>query len=127
MFDENTAAEYAEKLKALGDQHRLKILYLLMTRGEMCVCECLPAMGLTQSNLSFHLKTLKHAGFIRARKSAKWMYYSLNRELFEGFLAEFTGVFDLAQWPERAHPKACDANGCEPRAPGALRAPELSG
>jgi ArsR family transcriptional regulator len=107
-FDEKTVADFAEKLKALADPHRLRVLYLLMTRGEMCVCECMLALDLTQSNLSFHLKTLKHAGFINARKSARWVYYSLNREAFERFLAEFARVFDLARWPEGSQSAACE-------------------
>jgi ArsR family transcriptional regulator, arsenate/arsenite/antimonite-responsive transcriptional repressor len=113
MNDQETIGRFAEKMKALGDPHRLKILYLLMTRGEMCVCECLPAMGLTQSNLSFHLKTLKQARFVRARKSGKWMYYSLNREALERFLEAIGEVFDLSRWPAKTHSKVCDAAACD--------------
>jgi len=99
---------FAEGFKALGDPHRLKILYLLLRCGEMCVCECIPALGLSQSNLSFHLKTLKHAGFIKARKSGKWMYYSLNRQVFGQFIAEFGEVFNLEKWQEKPQCTVCD-------------------
>ena len=99
---------FAEGFKALGDPHRLKILYLLLRCGEMCVCECLPALGLSQSNLSFHLKTLKHAGFIKARKSGKWMYYSLNRPAYEQFMSEFGKIFDLEKWLEKPPCTTCD-------------------
>ena len=95
VLDEDNAELFTEGFKALQDPHRLRTLYLLLTCGEMCVCECMPALELSQSNLSFHLKALKQAGFIKARKSGKWMYYSLNRPTFERFMAAFGGVFDL--------------------------------
>ena len=110
-LDERNAELFTEGLKALGDTHRLKILYLLLRCGEMCVCECILALGLSQSNLSFHLKTLKQAGFIKARKSGKWMYYSLNRPAFQRFMAEFGRVFDLEKWPESPQCTACDDTG----------------
>ena len=107
-LDEHNTESFTEGFKALGDPHRLKILHLLLTCGEMCVCECIPALDLSQSNLSFHLKALKQAGFIKARKSGKWMYYSLNRPAFEGFMAAFGGVFDLEKWPEKPQCAVCE-------------------
>lgn len=107
-LDERQMELFTEGFKALGDPHRLKILYLLLRCGEMCVCECMPALGLTQSNLSFHLKTLKHAGFIKSRKSGKWMYYSLNRQVFEEFMARFNDVLNLEKWPEKPQCSVCD-------------------
>ena len=89
VLDADNTELFAEGFRALGDPHRLRILYLLLTCGEMCVCECIPALEISQSNLSFHLKTLKQAGFIKARKSGRWMYYSLNRPAFERFLGVF--------------------------------------
>jgi DNA-binding transcriptional ArsR family regulator len=109
---EDVAADFAEAFKALADPHRLKILHMLMTSGEMCVCECMPALGLTQSNLSFHLKTLKQAGFIKSRKSGKWMYYSLNRETFQRFITGFAGFFDLSRWPEGLASICCQPDSC---------------
>ena len=91
----------ADGFKALADATRLHLMYLLMTRGEMCVCEFMPLLGLTQSNVSFHLKTLRHARFITSRKEGKWVYYSLNREAVEQFRTDFGSVFDLGKWPEK--------------------------
>lgn len=45
-------------LKALADETRLRILSQVL-RGEMCVCEIEECLGLTQSNASRHLTTLK--------------------------------------------------------------------
>lgn len=98
----------AEGFRALGDPHRLKILHLLLRCGEMCVCETMLALEISQSNLSFHLKTLKQAGFIKARKSGRWMYYSLNRPAYEEFIGGFSMLFDLEKWPEKPPCTTCD-------------------
>lgn len=104
---ENLAAGF----RALGDPHRLKILYLLLTCGEMCACEIMLAMEMPQSNLSFHLKTLKQAGFIKARKCGRWMDHSLNRPAFEEFVGVFGGEFDLEKWQEKPQSTTCDDAG----------------
>ena len=62
--------------KALSDEKRLKILTLLTFR-EMCVCELTAALGLTQPNLSHHVKKLEYAGLVRHEKRGKWVYYFL--------------------------------------------------
>jgi len=102
----------ADKLKALADETRLRIIHSLMVRGEMCVCEFMPLLGLIQSNISFHLKTLKYAGFIASRKEGKWMHYSLNRKAIEQFRADFEEVFDLGKWPENTGTSPCEDITC---------------
>jgi DNA-binding transcriptional ArsR family regulator len=62
--------------KALSDEKRIRILRLLMIR-EMCVCELMIALDVTQPNLSHHLKILENQGFVNRRKEGKWAYYSL--------------------------------------------------
>jgi ArsR family transcriptional regulator len=65
----------SNRLDALADANRLRILHLLHTCGEMCVCELQDALGLTAPNLSFHLQVLRFAGFVRSRKQGKWVFY----------------------------------------------------
>ena len=62
--------------KALSDEKRIRILKLLTIR-EMCVCELMIALDVTQPNLSHHLKILENQGFVNRRKEGKWAYYSL--------------------------------------------------
>ena len=62
--------------KALSDEKRIRILKLLMIR-EMCVCELMIALDVTQPNLSHHLKILENQGFVNRRKEGKWAFYSL--------------------------------------------------
>jgi ArsR family transcriptional regulator, arsenate/arsenite/antimonite-responsive transcriptional repressor len=72
----------ASGFRALGDATRVRILELL-ARGEQCVCNLTDAIDVPQPLLSHHLKILREAGFIRARKDGRWSYYALNPERLE--------------------------------------------
>ncbi len=106
--DEKPARLLLARLRALADARRLEIVYLLMTGGEMCVCELMAVFGLSQSNVSFHLRSLKDAGLVNSRKAGKWMYYSLNRAAFSDFSEAYQQIFDLSKWPERPRGPLCD-------------------
>ena len=75
-------AEEAERLcrifRALADSNRIRILKLLEVR-EMCVCEIMIALELTQPTASHHLKILEDAGLIKGRKEGKWVFYKITR------------------------------------------------
>jgi ArsR family transcriptional regulator len=72
--------------KALSDETRLRIIKLL-EKGELCVCDIVAALDMVQPKVSFHLSTLKEAGFIKDRKQGKWIHYSLNeKDLFRRML-----------------------------------------
>jgi len=70
-------AELAELFRALGDSTRLRIVQLLASEGEMCVCRIFPELGLPQSTVSHHLATLRHAGLVRQRREGQMIFYSL--------------------------------------------------
>lgn len=61
-------------LKALADETRLKILGFLED-GEKCVCEIVPYIGTSQSNVSQHLRILKEANIVMDRKEGRSIYY----------------------------------------------------
>jgi DNA-binding transcriptional ArsR family regulator len=63
--------------KALGDENRQRILSLLSAR-EMCVCELMAALKMTQPTTSHHLKILEDAEVVKHRKDGKWVFYSLS-------------------------------------------------
>jgi ArsR family transcriptional regulator len=67
----------AEFFKALADESRLNMLWLLMNHRELCVCDVMAALGITQSKASRHLGTLRHAGLVIGRKDGLWSHYSL--------------------------------------------------
>jgi len=74
--------ETAEFFKALGDETRMNIIYALAS-GEvekLSVTELAKTMGITQPAASQHLKTLKNAKLVRARKEGNRIYYTFNRD-----------------------------------------------
>lgn len=71
----------AEIFKALADKTRLHILALL-ARDELCVCEITPILGMSQPSVSQHLRKLKQAGLVKERKTAQWVFYSLDGKWF---------------------------------------------
>jgi DNA-binding transcriptional ArsR family regulator len=88
LADKNLSLEKSEAqskvIKALADAIRLRILGLLSSR-EMCVCEVMVALDLTQPTASHHLRILENVGLVKDRKEGKWVIYSIaNPELFEG-------------------------------------------
>jgi len=64
--------------KALADKNRIRILKLL-EKKKMCVCELAFVLGMTQPNISKHLKKLKQAGLIRDEQEGFWTNYFLNK------------------------------------------------
>lgn len=70
-------ARAAQLFHALSDQIRVDVVALLLD-GERCVCELMDDLGMAQSKLSWHLKTLSDAGIIVGRRVGRWNYYSLD-------------------------------------------------
>lgn len=65
-----------EILKVLSDPNRLRILNLLYGQ-ELCVCELEYLLGLSQSNLSKHLRLMINADFLESRRENKFAYYKI--------------------------------------------------
>ena len=79
-------SELVTMFKALSDETRLRIIKLL-EHGELCVCDIVAALDMVQPKVSFHLSTLKEAGFIKDKKQGRWIHYSLNdKDLFRRML-----------------------------------------
>jgi len=75
--------DLARWLKATADETRLRILYLLSTHGELCVCDLHEALGINQSRASRHLRTLREAGLVQDRRVGMWMHYWVCADLPE--------------------------------------------
>jgi ArsR family transcriptional regulator len=72
--------------KALADKTRLRILNLLRAR-EMCVCEIMIALGLTQPTASHHLRILESVELVEDLRKGKWVFYKIaNHGLVEKIL-----------------------------------------
>lgn len=82
-FDSVLLEETADLFKALGDVHRMRIIYLLASEDpdRVSVTELANLLGITQPAASQHLRTLKSAKIVRARKEGNHTYYAFDREI----------------------------------------------
>ena len=70
-------SDLASLFKALSEEFRLRVLALMQTHGELCVCEVERFLGVSQSTASRHLRTLARAGWVEARREEQWVYYRI--------------------------------------------------
>lgn len=66
--------------KALSDPLRLRMIYLLTRREELCVCHFIDVLALPQSTISRHLSRLRQLGLVETRREGKWVHYRLSKE-----------------------------------------------
>jgi ArsR family transcriptional regulator len=71
----------ADTFKALSDETRLQMMALLLENEELCVCDFVGALGLTQSKASRHLRYLYNAGLLKDRREGVWIHYRLSPDL----------------------------------------------
>ncbi|MCI0625059.1 MAG: metalloregulator ArsR/SmtB family transcription factor [Acidobacteria bacterium] len=76
---------FADMLKALGSDARLKVIRLLIEYGDggCCVGDIQKEIGGAASTLSHHLDRLARFGLIHSRKEAQWIFYSVNFEVLK--------------------------------------------
>lgn len=68
----------AHLFKALSEPTRVRILVLLLEKGELCVCDLVDTLVLSQSVISRHLAYLRNNDVVIARREGVWMYYQLS-------------------------------------------------
>lgn len=61
--------------RVLGDPARLRLLSLIAARDEVCACDLVEPLGLSQPTVSHHLKVLHEAGLVDREKRSRWVYY----------------------------------------------------
>lgn len=83
--------EYAQFLKALSDETRVKIFDML-SKGELCACNILEEFKITQPTLSYHMKILSESGLVDSRRDGVWMKYSINRKNLEALILLFDDI-----------------------------------
>lgn len=66
----------SELFRALADETRTKILYLLSDQ-ELCVCDLAYLLDMSLPAVSHHLRLLKIMRLVRARREGKQVFYSL--------------------------------------------------
>jgi ArsR family transcriptional regulator, arsenate/arsenite/antimonite-responsive transcriptional repressor len=80
LGDRLTAEEaivLAAKFRVLGEPARLQLLSLIATQpsGEVCACELVSVLGLSQPTVSHHLKILYESGLVIKERRGTWIYY----------------------------------------------------
>ncbi len=84
-LSDSEAGELERLFSVLADRQRIKILNLLASADEdsVCVCELVPALGLKQPTVSYHLKQLAQAGLVERERRGTFAYYRLVRGALE--------------------------------------------
>ncbi len=77
------ARKVAGILKVLGDERRVRLLRLLLTKNELCVCELVDALNLAQYEVSRNLGTLRKVGLVDDRRDGLWAYYFIPKSAHE--------------------------------------------
>lgn len=67
--------------QALSDDTRLRALLLMAAEGELCVCELVQGLDISQPKISRHMALLRDAGLVCSRRHAQWVFYFINPEL----------------------------------------------
>jgi DNA-binding transcriptional ArsR family regulator len=75
-------------LELVGNNVRLKILFLFYEEKRLCVCDISDILGMTISAVSQHLRKLKDRKLIETEREAQTIFYSLTKE-YEEMLKPF--------------------------------------
>lgn len=74
------AADIAPLFKALGDPVRLRLVSMIASQAEACVCDLTGAFDVSGPTISHHLKVLREAGLVDCERRGTWVYYWLRPE-----------------------------------------------
>ncbi|MDP1931409.1 MAG: metalloregulator ArsR/SmtB family transcription factor [Gammaproteobacteria bacterium] len=72
------SVELASLFKALSEPVRVRVMALLLSRDELCVCDLVEALALPQSVVSRHLAYLRNHDLVTASRRGVWMYYQIS-------------------------------------------------
>jgi len=81
-----------ESLGALAQDSRLQVYRLLVQAGPegLAAGDIAERVGIPANTLSFHLKTLSHAGLVLSRQEGRFIYYSANYEQMNSLVVFLT-------------------------------------
>ena len=83
----------ANGLSLVGNNVRLKILYLLFQEKRLCVCDLSDILGMNISAISQHLRKMKDRNLLETERDAQTIFYSLTTE-YEKLLNPFFEILD---------------------------------
>jgi ArsR family transcriptional regulator, arsenate/arsenite/antimonite-responsive transcriptional repressor len=70
--------QVARRFRLLGEPARLELLNLLHTHGELHVQALVEASGLSQANVSKHLRLLMDEGLVTRRQEGLYSFYRID-------------------------------------------------
>ncbi len=77
-LDDDIGSQVAARFfRALGDPTRLRLLLLLLEKGEMTVSELVDAVDGLQGRVSSHLACLRWCGLVEDRREGRRVFYSV--------------------------------------------------
>ncbi|GAB1689742.1 ArsR/SmtB family transcription factor [Krasilnikovia sp. M28-CT-15] len=76
------AVAVAPMFKALSDPVRLRLMSLIASTAEACVCDLTDAFDLSGPTISYHLRLLREAGLVDYERRGTWVYYWVKPETF---------------------------------------------
>ena len=91
QLDELELSRLEHVFAGLADKTRLKILRLLAGE-ELCACEVMAALDLTQPTASHHLGILERSGVVASRREGKWVFFRLADPKVESLLSKGSQV-----------------------------------
>ena len=90
---QESAAQAAALMQAVGNQHRLLVLCLLIERGEMTVGALNELVALSPSALSQHLAKMRDEGLVTYRREAQTLYYRIDDPNVAKLIATLKSIF----------------------------------
>lgn len=84
----NLTARFAAMFAAIGSEHRLRILRLLLSAhpNGRTAGENQAELDMSASNLSHHLEKLRNEGLLNVRRDGTYLWYSANTEVLTELL-----------------------------------------
>lgn len=81
FLEEQAVIEDVETFSALGNETRYQLVRLLVEADEeLCVCEIMPLMEVSESAVSHALRTLTESELVQKRKTGRWRKYRATKK-----------------------------------------------
>lgn len=93
LFLQEGASKAAALLRAVGNEHRLLVLCLLIEHGELSVSALLKHIELSQSAMSQHLAKMREEGLVAFRRESQTLYYRIDNPDVKKLVATLKTIF----------------------------------
>ncbi len=86
------SAQVVKALAALAQPTRLELFRLLVVQGAegMAAGQVAEKLKVSPATMSFHFRTLSHAGLIESRQDGRFIYYTANFTVMNGMVDYLT-------------------------------------